>query len=163
VETARRFRGPDARHRRYRAGAAGGRRRARAHRPPLINVTRARATPGAPAYKQTTARLTILQKCAFPRWRAESQTLRLLHPPRAVAARVQPSRAEASDGCERAASRAAQVPLHLVDEPRRILRDSRVRLEASTCRQRSGGGSRQFELERRAAHSRRRIERARER
>ena len=54
-----------------------------------------------------------------------------VHQPRAVAARIQPARAGAGEGRSAAAAGAAALPVHLLQQPRRILRDPRRRPEAA--------------------------------
>src|ERR1700693_2119952 len=53
------------------------------------------------------------------------------HQPRVVLARVQRAGAGAEPRPTRAVARTAQVPVHLIEQPRRILRDPRRRPEAA--------------------------------
>src|SRR5690606_39315615 len=77
--------------------------------------------------------------------RAEPQAPRLLHQSRAFAARVQSARARAGEGSQGPAARATEIPLHLVDESRRVLRDPGRGSEATRRGQLRSGGPGQLE------------------
>ena len=68
---------------------------------------------------------------------AQPQTSRLLHQPRAGPARVQPAGSSPGQGRDGSAVGTAQVPVHFLDQPGRILRDSGFRPQAA-CRNQFG-------------------------
>ena len=96
------------------------------NRPPSSTARRCRPLPAV-----------VPSPCTPP---LSPQPVRRADQPRAVAARVQPARAGAGRGRERAAARAAALPVHRRQQPRRVLRDPRRRREGAVAREDAAAG-----------------------